>query len=108
MARTIRRKNVKHNYDWVLIHYACAWFDTRVTSVIDRHSKEGKKKLAVYHSDAGFGSYCKKSPPHWYRRWRNKVATNIEKQAIHRWKKLGNEQFEVPKMVRVKDASWYW
>lgn len=109
MARTIRRRKAKFNYSqWVLCDLVrdpggfFQWVD------IDRHSTEGRRKLARYHGDAGFGDYGHACPPHWYRRARNKSASNQEKQRIHRWKKLGDEQYEVPRSVRVRDASWYW
>ena len=120
MARTFRRKNTIYNLDRVLsevvrINPNSLW-DERVS--LDRHSTAGKKKLAVYHSDAGFGDYGHASAPHWYRRMRNKLANRREKQYLCRWIKSGtylpdseggDQQFyELPKPVRVSDAGWYW
>lgn len=110
MAKTIRRRKAKFNYSkYVLCDlvrvpgtYRFEWVD------IDRHSPEGKKKLANYHGDAGFGDYGHACSPRWYRRIRNKAASGREKQYLHCWKKLGDEQYEVPRLVRVSDASWYW
>ena len=106
MARTIRRKNVKYHYDWVLTETVrtSGMYGYRVR--VDQHSKAGKKLLAEYHSDSGFGDYSHMSPPHWYRRYRNKVATSKEKQHIIKY--LKDPEYEVPKPVRVGDASWYW
>lgn len=103
MARTFRRKSGMYHYGWVLIDWS-----TYSDRELDRHSDEGKRRLARYHSDAGCGGYGGGTAPHWYRRHRNKLATNREKQCLYRWAKLGDEQYEVPKPVRVSDASWYW
>lgn len=109
MARTIRRKNATFNYDWVLAELIRVEDSYRYEWVpVDRHSPEGRKKLAHYRSDAGSGRYVTSTAPHWYRRSRNKKASNIEKQHLHRWKKAGDDQYEVPKLTRVSDASWYW
>lgn len=110
MAKTIRRRKAKFNYSAYVLcdlvrvpgEYRSEWVS------IDRHSDEGRRKLARYHSDAGFGAYGHGCAPHWYRRLRNKKAAAVERQYLHRWKKLGDEQYEVPWPARVNDASWYW
>jgi hypothetical protein len=109
MAKTIRRKNHKYNYSWVLRSpdwILIGGMYQRIPTTLDRHSKAGKKALAEYHADGGFGSYGQASAPHWYRRMLNKKATNKEKNQLDRWVK--DNDFEVPKPVRVGDASWYW
>lgn len=109
MARTIRRRKAKFNYSkWVLCDLVRDPGGFFKWVAVDRHSTEGQRKLARYHGDAGFGDYGHACPPYWYRRMRNKRASCREKQHLHRWKKLGDEQYEVPMPVRVSDACWYW
>jgi|GEM_PF-893341 len=107
MSRTIRRKHADFNYYWTLRDYV---YDEEAghwkRQSIDRHSPEGKKLLAKYHSDHGFGDYAHACPPRWYRRLRNKTSTMREKQHVAKWMK--NPDYEVPKFVRVSDASWFW
>lgn len=105
MSRTIRRKNTSYNDyltlgDWKLSNGIFQPF------IIDRNSLEGKKLLAKYHSDHGFGDYSHACPPRWYRKLRNKTSTMREKQYVAKWMK--NPDYEVPKFVRVSDAPWFW
>lgn len=107
MARTIRRKSATFNYEWVLRDWCFdAGYIRRVE--IDRHSPDGREKLARYHGDAGCGRYGSRTAPHWYRRSCNKKASNTEKQYLHLWKKMVDGQYEIPKPTRVSNASWYW
>lgn len=107
MSRTIRRKSTAYNLNWALRDYV--WDEAAghfKRMHIDRHSAEGKKLLAKYHSDHGFGDYAHACPPRWYRRILNRKASMKEKQHMHRW--VRNPDFEVPKPVRVSDADRYW
>jgi len=118
MARTFRRKKATYNYGWLLrdsvfVHSSedGEWtgYGRYLKHIkIDQHSPKGKRKLANYHSDAGFGQYGHGSAPHWYRRMLNNKASGLEQQHLHRWKKLGDDLYEVPKPTRVRDAGWYW
>ena len=103
MSRTFRRRKTGYNYWWVCRDYC---WDRPFQ--YDRHSIEGRKKIALYHSDAGFGDYSHKPAPHWYRRLLNKKCTRQERAEVHLWLLRGEEGFEVPKFKRVKDASYYW
>lgn len=105
MARTTRRRD-KSNYSWILSDWVKVNGFYQYVS-INKNSEEGKKLLALYHSDHGHGRYGYNTAPHWYRRNCNKEASNIEKNELHLWIKYG-EQYEVPKPKRVCDASWYW
>jgi hypothetical protein len=106
MSRTKRRLGARHHYAWVLRDWVWHGNGFLVRGSLDPRSIEGRKLLARYHSDAGFGDYQHKSPPHWYRRWLNKRADNEEQRELYRWHK--NQEHEVPSRRRAKDASWFW
>jgi hypothetical protein len=51
MSRTYRRRGERHAYDWVLRD--CRWVNGVLTPFcIDARSKEGRRALARFHSDA--------------------------------------------------------
>ncbi len=58
MSRTMRRKNQTHEYDWILheLIHTGQWCRTSLRPSfsiihIDQSSKEGRRRLAKYHSD---------------------------------------------------------
>jgi hypothetical protein len=105
MSRTYRRRHACHNLDWVLREYI--WSNGLMQrTVLDPHSQAGKKALAKYYSDAGFGDYGHATAPHWYRRYLNHRSDRREAQEMNRW--LKNSEHEVLLPRRVSDASWYW
>lgn len=107
MAHTIRRKKHQYNYSFVLSVLVRAEDFSRYQRVpIDRHSKEGKKALAEYHADSGFGDYSHACPPRWYRRMHNKRFTAKEKSSLAKWKRNGD--YEIPSSFHVRNAGWYW
>lgn len=106
MSRTLRRVNARYNYDWVL-RTPVGSSDYCWTYVsIPAKSREGRKALARYHSDAGFGDYWHATPPRWYRHQRNRRADRREALELHRWWR--DPDREVVLLPRVRDASWYW
>ncbi|HEY3244623.1 MAG TPA: hypothetical protein VGM03_14880 [Phycisphaerae bacterium] len=51
MSRTYRRRGERHDYDWVLRDYR--WINgTPVPFLIDARSKDGRRAIARFHSDA--------------------------------------------------------
>ena len=107
MSRTVRRKQAKYHYCWVLRDWMFVnGFIQRIT--ISPYSKAGKKAIAEFHADHGFGDYSHMSPPHWYRRMCNKQFSQRESRYLHIRKKLGDDHYEVPLPVRVRNANWYW
>lgn len=86
MSRTIRRRGVKRDYYWVLRESCLS--EEELSKITDAHfvtntrwggwtryqydahyypySKEGKRRIAQYHSDAGTNT-CKEPGPSWYR-----------------------------------------
>jgi hypothetical protein len=73
---------------------------------IDPKSREGKKALARYFSDSGFGDYSHATAPHWYRRYLNHRADRREEAEMRRWRKNPDRDVVLPR--RVSDAGWYW
>lgn len=66
MSRTIRRKNKTPK--WVLEDWDYFWPSyIRITTQIDPSSKEGKLRLAKYHSDVG-ESFHNWRGPGWFHR----------------------------------------
>ena len=51
MSRTYRRRGQRHDYDWVLLDYR--WVSgVLIPFLIDARSKEGRRAIARFHSDA--------------------------------------------------------
>ena len=98
MSRTIRRKNTQYNYYW---EHRSFWLLRH-----ERSTEECVQEKAKYHSDAGFGSYNKMAAPHWYRRYLNKREKTKEKLDVLRF--CRNDEYDVLKPRRVRNASWYW
>jgi len=105
MSRTFRRRNTRHNLAWVL--RSTTWINGHQQRFdLDPKSHEGKKALAYYFSDAGFGDYAHATAPHWYRRYLNHRADRCEEMELHRWRSDPDRDVVLPR--RVKDAGWYW
>lgn len=105
MSRTYRRRNARHNLNWVL--RSTIWINGHQQRFnLDPNSKEGKKALAHYFSDAGFGDYAHATAPHWYRRYLNHRADRREEKELQRWRSNPDRDVVLPR--RVWDASWYW
>lgn len=99
MSRTVRRKNERWDYGWVLRDW-----DGR--GAVDRHSWEGRRRIARYHSDAGTGGLYMDSAPRWYRRAQNKKVWRAEERAVRRW--MSGIDIEIPSRIQVSNASWFW
>lgn len=105
MSRTYRRRNAKYNLGWVL-HKFNRRFGFQQLHRLDPKMPAGKKALAHYYSDAGFGDYAHATPPHWYRRHLNHRADRREEQELHRWRRDPAREVVLPR--RVRNASCYW
>ena len=105
MSRTYRRRNARYNLGWVLREYT--WTNGFLQRfVLNPKSLEGKKALARYFSDAGFGDYSHATAPQWYRRYLNHRADRREERELHRWRQRPDHEVVLP--CRVSDAGWYW
>lgn len=67
MSRTYRRRGERHDYDWVLRD--SRWINGVLTPFrIDPRSREGRRAIARFHSDAYWT--LRSTAPRWYRRFR--------------------------------------
>lgn len=107
MARTYRRKNVPRHMIWTLYTYELEPdTDSCRRSVLDVNSREGRKQVALYRADSGFGDYAHACPPRWYRRQLNRRDARLEEQDLHRW--LKDPDHEVLPRRWGRDARWFW
>lgn len=107
MSRTYRRQGARYNLDWVLRENV--WVDGFFRhTYFELDSREGKKAMARYFSDAGCGSYGHGTPPHWYRRYLNHRADRREEQRLHHWLRNSDQDRELIFLPRVRDANYYW
>ena len=85
MSRTVRRKTKKIDIDsWVLWNW-----EKRIGFMQYEYytyqSKEGKKAIAKYHSDAGVGDLYYKSNCGWMKRVERRNIRRVCDQALHKY-----------------------
>lgn len=104
MSRTYRRRGERHDYDWVL-RDSCWVNGTLVIFRIDPRSKEGRRAIARFHSDAHWS--LQSCAPRWYRRiFDHRLRTRNAKQ-FRRW--LTDPGYDPVFQVRHRhDANWGW
>jgi hypothetical protein len=100
MSRTYRRKVIqgRANLAYDLKDHNTGYI---TPPKIDPKSKEGKRIVALYHSDNNTHSYLDKKGPGWYRRFyvQRPQRREAERQ-LHRWER--NAEFEV--ILNTKDS----
>ena len=104
MSRTYRRRGERHEYRWVLRERSDAtpWW---AHALLDPHSKEGRRALARFHSDAEvtIGS----SAPRWYRRVFDHELRTTNDRELRRW--LADPCYDPVFQVRhLHRANWSW
>ena len=104
MSRTYRRRGQRHDYDRVLRDYD--WVNGVLTRFwIDARSKEGRRALARFHSDAY--SSLRSPAPHWYRRIFDHHQRTLNVRQLHRW--LDDPGYDPVFNARHKHcANWAW
>lgn len=104
MSRTYRRRGQRHDYDWVLRD--SRWVNGVPTPFcIDARSKEGRRALARFHSDAY--SSLRSPAPHWYRRIFDHRQRALNTRQLRRW--LDNPGYDPVVDVRHRhSANWSW
>ncbi len=101
MSRTFRRRNARHEYSWVLRDWDSRWLLTRP---LDARSREGRKAIARFHSDA---RVTMGPAPRWYRKYFDRRIDTFNDRMLCRW-------FADPGFDPVFDgkhrhrASWSW
>lgn len=104
MSRTYRRRGERHDYDWVL-RDSCWANGTLVTFRIDSRSKEGRRAIARFHSDAC--ETLRSGAPRWYRRIFDHRLRTFNVRQFRRW--LGDPGYDPVFQARHRhDANWSW
>lgn len=82
MSRTYRRRGERHDYDGVLRDYR--WVNgALVPFLIDARSKEGRRAIARFHSDACWT--LRSTAPRWYRRIFDHRLRTRDLEQLRRW-----------------------
>lgn len=104
MSRTYRRRGQRHEYRWVLRD--SKWIDrVLVTVLIDARSKEGRRAIARFHSDAYWT--LRSAAPNWYRRVFDHRLRAQNFRQLRRW--LDNPDYDPAFQARHRhSANWSW
>ena len=104
MSRTYRRRGERHDYGWVLRD--CRWVDgTMVPFHVDARSKEGRRAIARFHSDAYLT--LRSTAPCWYRRIFDYRLGIFNARQLCRW--LDDPDYDPVFEVRHRhNANWSW
>jgi hypothetical protein len=104
MSRTYRRRGQRHEYRRVLRDYNC--IDCVLVPVfIDARSKEGRRAIARFHSDAE--RTIRSGPPRRYRRIFDHRLRTLDRRELRRW--LDDPGYDPVFQVRHRhSASWSW
>jgi len=104
MSRTYRRRDERHEYRWVLRDWVIE--SGRVTpAVLDRHSTQGRRAIARFHSDAE--STMKGGVPRWFRRIFKRRQRNANTRQLLRW--LADSGYDPLMNARHRSsAKWAW
>jgi len=104
MSRTYRRRGERHDYESVLRDYR--WVNsTPIAFRIDAHSREGRRAIARFHSDACWT--LRSTAPRWYRRIFDHRLRTLNARQLRRW--LKNPSYDPVFQVRHRhSASWSW
>lgn len=104
MSRTYRRRGARHDYDWVLRDYR--WLDgALVPFLIEPHSKEGRRAIARFHSDACWT--LRSTAPRWYRRIFDHQLRTLNTRQLRRW--LNDPDYNPVFQARHRhNANWSW
>jgi hypothetical protein len=104
MSRTYRRRRQFHEYQWVLRDRQ--WKNGVLVGVrLDARSKEGRRAVARFHSDAE--STMRSTAPRWYRRIYDHRLRTLNCRELRRW--LGDPGYAPVFQVRHHhSANWSW
>jgi hypothetical protein len=104
MSRTYRRRGQRHDYDWVLRD--SRWVNgVLVPFWIHPRSKEGRRAIARFHSDAFWT--LRSTAPRRYRRVFDHCQRTLNTRQLRRW--LDDPSHDPVFEVRHKHcANWAW
>jgi hypothetical protein len=102
MSRTYRRRGERYEYRWVLRDRSN---DTPAHALLDSDSKEGRRAIARFHSDAEVT--MRSGPPHWFRRIFKRRQRNAGTRELLRW--LADPGYDPVMQSRHRhSAKWAW
>lgn len=106
MSRTYRRRGERHEYRWVLRD---SFFDSESRSIvrflIDRHSPEGRRAIARFHSDADVTMLG--GVPHWFCRIFKRRQRTADTRELLRW--FADPGYDPVMQARHRhSAKWAW
>lgn len=106
MSRTYRRRGERHELGWVLRDFV---FDAESGSFmrcpIDPRSREGRRAIARFHSDAEVT--MKGGVPHWFCRIFKRRQRNADTRELLRW--LAAPGYDPVMQPRHRhSAKWAW
>jgi len=106
MARTYRRRGERHEYRWVLRDSFYDPQSGRIAHYLnDRHSREGRRAIARFHSDAEFTT--KGGAPHWFCKIFKRRQRNANTREFLRW--LADPGYDPVMHSRHRNsAKWSW
>jgi hypothetical protein len=104
MSRTYRRRGQRHEYSWVLRDYR--WINgALVPFLVDARSKEGRRAIARFHSDACWT--LRSTAPHRYRRIFDHRLRTLNSRELRR--SLDDPGYDPVFQVRHRhSANWSW
>jgi hypothetical protein len=103
MSRTYRRRRHRYEYSWVLRDWRTVPFVAPV--LIDRHSPEGRRVIARFHSDAEIT--IRSTAPRWYREVFDRRLDTFNDKQLRRW--LADPGYDPVMQARHRHAAnWSW
>jgi hypothetical protein len=104
MSHTYRRQHERHEYSWVLRE---STFESGHLQhfQLDRHSPEGRRAIARFHSDAYLT--LRSGPPRWFRRIFKRRQSTVNARQYFRW--VADPGYNPIMSVRHRhSAKWAW
>lgn len=105
MSHTYRRRRERHEYAWVLLDFPWRAGGHLMRVRIDPRSKEGRRAIARFHSDAQLTTG--NTAPRWYRRIFDHRLRTLNDRELRRW--LADPGYDPVFQVRHRHAAnWSW
>lgn len=100
MSRTYRRRGERHEYRWVLREWVFESGYLRPVA-IDRRSREGRRRIAQFHSDRDIS--MKGGVPRWFRRVFKRRQRTFNALELRRW--LADSGYDLVMNVRHRSSA---
>lgn len=104
MSRTYRRKTMRHEYHQVLRDYSYG-IHLLAYVPVDRHTKEGRRTLARFHSDAYTSMSLRSTAPRKFRKSYQRRLNGNNYRMLRRW--LADPGFDPVFNVQHRHAANY-